>query len=594
MCGAMVVLSLMPQLHLWYVRSGQWHGSYTVLQGDELLYSAYVNALIDGRPRQTDPPTGQDDHPQGPLPESLFSIQFLPAYAIAWPAKVAGVSTSTAFIVLLGVGGLLATLSVLWLLREITGDPRLAAVGVLFVLCLGAVAGGQGLVGLVLKPDVRFLGLPFLRRYEPAVAFPLFFVFCTLVWRSLTDSTLRRATFDAFFAGLALSSLIFSYFYLWTAAAAWFFCFICLWIYLRPGDRKQLIFVLITTSSPVILGLVLYTYLLSHLPATVDQAQVLTFTHKPDLFRIPELIGVFIILVLLRATWRGRTSFAEPLVIFAASCALTPFIVFNQQIITGRSLQPFHYEVLIANYVVLIGLVTIVRFVQPVIPRRTAVLIVSICLLWAAVEVNVPSPVRSVNDSIQDEMVPVLRHLNQLAYHDGTWDGLRNYGKAPILVFSPQYGVSRLLPTWAPQGLLLAVGNASFQSSPKAQRKEWLYMHLYYCGKKPEYVRQLLNDRDPDPFLTYFAKSTIFGPERILLFLSSKAQPVTANEIEAEVHAYAVFVESFSREQALKRPIGYVIVFANQQFEFYEIDRWYERDSGEMVGSYMLYRVKLR
>ncbi|MCV4656290.1 hypothetical protein OFM13_33660, partial [Escherichia coli] len=31
-------------------------------------------------------------------------------------------------------------------------------------------------------------------------------------------------------------------------------------------------------------------------------------------------------------------------------------IVFNQQIITGRSLQPIHYQVFIGNYVALVGL----------------------------------------------------------------------------------------------------------------------------------------------------------------------------------------------------------------------------------------------
>src|SRR5437867_198385 len=103
---AMVLLSLMPQIHLWFVRGRDWNGAYATLQGDELLYSAYINALIDGRPRRNDPFAGRDSTSKSPLPESTFSIQFIPAYMIASLARALGKSASTAFIVLLGAAGL--------------------------------------------------------------------------------------------------------------------------------------------------------------------------------------------------------------------------------------------------------------------------------------------------------------------------------------------------------------------------------------------------------------------------------------------------------------------------------------------------------
>jgi len=96
--AAIMLLALIPQIHLWFVRGRDWNGAYATLQGDEFLYSAYINALIDGRPRRNDPFAGQDNRPVSPLPESSFSIQFMPAYWIAVPARVFGVSASTAFI----------------------------------------------------------------------------------------------------------------------------------------------------------------------------------------------------------------------------------------------------------------------------------------------------------------------------------------------------------------------------------------------------------------------------------------------------------------------------------------------------------------
>src|SRR6266498_3922202 len=85
--AAITVLALMPQIHFWFVRGTQWQGAYAVLQGDEFLYSAYINALIDRRPRLNDPFAGRDSTPESPLPESTFSIQFIPSYAIAGLAR---------------------------------------------------------------------------------------------------------------------------------------------------------------------------------------------------------------------------------------------------------------------------------------------------------------------------------------------------------------------------------------------------------------------------------------------------------------------------------------------------------------------------
>ena len=62
----MVLLSLLPQIHLWIVRGKDWHGAYTSLHGDESVYSAYTNALIElyGTPYSDDIGTGKL-YPQG-------------------------------------------------------------------------------------------------------------------------------------------------------------------------------------------------------------------------------------------------------------------------------------------------------------------------------------------------------------------------------------------------------------------------------------------------------------------------------------------------------------------------------------------------
>ncbi|HUS11405.1 MAG TPA: hypothetical protein VMZ30_13140 [Pyrinomonadaceae bacterium] len=321
---------------------------------------------------------------------------------------------------------------------------------------------------------------------------------------------------------------------------------------------------------------------------------VLTFTHRPDLLRLPEIIGALTLLALIVGVRRNRISRKEPQLIFATSFALVPFLVFNQQVITGRSIQPYHYEDLIANYVVLLGLVVTVKLLRPSITRRTALLITFACLLLGTIDVSLDLHLRYSANARSDEMVPVLMRLKEQATHDGTWEGLHSHGKAPALVFSPEFGISTVLPTWAPQGSLLAPASVAFQSLSEAERKERLYQHLYYCGKDMEFLRELLNDRIDDTFLTHFVKRLIFGPEREVPRLSPDFQPIREDEIETEVRNYGVCVRSFSRDQALKFPLGYAVIPSDREFDYSYIDRWYERDSGEHFGAYTLYRLKLR
>jgi len=585
----------MPQLHFWLVRKSQWHGAYATLQGDEFLYSAYINALIDGRPRRNDPFAGQDDTPKSPMPESAFSIQFIPPFIIAWLARACGASASTAFIVLIGVAGLLASVSLFWLLASIVGNSKLAAVGVLVVLCFGALAGGQGLVGLLLKPDVMFLGLPFLRRYQPAAVFPLFFVFCMLLWRALTAESGWRARLNSTLAGLTLGILVFSYLYLWTASAAWLACLALLWLFFRPAaERWRSLGLFTITGAITICALVPYANLVSHRAASLDEAQTLTLTHLPDLFRIPEIIGAVIIVVLFIGLRRGKFQQSEPRVIFAASFALLPFVLFNQQVLTGRSMQPYHFENFVANYAVLVGLVIGAVLLWRPIPNRALVWIAALCFLWGAIEVSLPALANFRSNVVADEMIPVLLRLKEMSKQDGTLESLRDEGRASTVVFSPHREVMGLLPTWTSQGTLLGMGVLDFGSSSQGERKEFLYMYLYYSGADAGRLRALLSERTEDFFMSHYARIAIFGHERVVPMLSSHFNPIRQEEIEGEVSLYQAYLDSFPREKVLLRPLTYVVTRVDSSPDFSRIDRWYERDGGEKIGNYNLYRAKVR
>lgn len=586
---AVTLLSLCPQLLMWGSRGAQWNGSYAELHGDEWVYSAYVQALIDGRPRRNDPYTGRDERPHNPQPESLFSIQFLPAYTIAIPARLLGISSSAAFIGLGVLAPFFAYLAIFWLIANVIQDRRLAAAGALIVLCFGALAAGEGLIHLLVSGSNYSL-LPFLRRYEPIAPFPLFFVLCTLVWKALND---RRFAFAwPVAAGLVLGLLIFSYFFLWTTAAAWLACIGLLWFVAYPGklrrDFRPFLTILLLAGA----ALVPYVVMLSHRSLTMDAGQKLTLSHAPDLLRTPELIGLGTIALIVFGALRGRLNWRAPETLFAASFALTPLIVFNQQIITGRSLQPFHYGSFIANYLALIGLVleSVILWrgaegERRPVRYRWAGRLAFIAIWWAAIEVLAPAKVIIRDSQFTDRAAAVCQRLRQRATVDGLVTSSATDPRP--LVLASENKVAVILPTFAPQAVLWAP-HFDFLNLAAGESHERFYEYLYFTGiDGDQFAKELVQ-----PLSTFAAAA--FGHERVIPDLSVQAKPITSEEIAFQVADYKAYYSSFSRDRAIQHVLSYVIVPSAGGPDLSNLDRWYERDKGEQVGDHILYRVKLR
>ncbi len=87
----------------------------------------------------------------------------------------------------------------------------------------------------------------------------------------------------------------------------------------------------------------------------MDKAQLLVLTRNPDFLQRVEILGYFVLTFTALALFLKITKLAERKAYFIAAFALAPLLVFNQQVLTGKSLQPFHYEFYVINYVVLLG-----------------------------------------------------------------------------------------------------------------------------------------------------------------------------------------------------------------------------------------------
>ncbi|MBK7802050.1 MAG: hypothetical protein IPJ55_05115 [Chloracidobacterium sp.] len=589
----LAVFSLYPQMKMVYLRGSDWQGNYAYNDIDEVAYAAYLRALIDGRPRKNDPYTGRDDSAEHPQPESLFSIQFAGPYTIAIPARILGIGAPWAMTLAGAFAAFLTAFVIFWFIGMVTGDSWYAMAASLVVLAGGALFAGEGAIGEILGSGYLYPYFPGFRRYIPAMAFPAFFGLIALVWKLLErdPNDRRRMPSGPNFLAAAAATVCFgytafSYFYVWTAAAAWLVCLLLSYLILRPdGFRRDLMW-LVGVGAGCVVFLVPYAYLLSQRSHTMDDVQLLILTHAPDLFRVPEVISYAVIAILMASALIGVIELRERSSVFALSLALVPIAVFNQQVITGRSLQPIHYEVFIGNYVaglalvVTIGLV-IKGFGETSRSRPVFAVLAITAAAWGFVECHYTVRVLDDVNVLRDQQIPVARRLTELA------------GDSPDrhLQTVLHFGIAEAddLPTIAPQATLWARHQHVFAGVTWDENKERYYQYLNYQGISS---RQLAAGmKSGDDFVSVIA---LFGWGRHTDRLNAAYKPLSFGEIDAEALKYADYIKDFDPAKAANRPPDYLICDADFQPDLANVDKWFERDAGERLGRSMLYRLKLR
>jgi hypothetical protein len=580
---AITLLALVPQFHLMAQRGSAWQGTYVSFDFDEVAYSSYLNALIDGRPRRNDPYTGRDESPHQPRAESLHSIQFVAAYAAALPARAFGLSAGTTFIIIRALAAFASTLALFWLLLLITRDQRIAAAGSVVILCLGGLAGEPHDAWRIITLRGTGESLPFLRGYVPALVFPLFFVLVALVWQALQN---RNSVRPAILAGVALAIMIFSYFFLWTAAIAWLIVIALLRLSSPRRAKRDAILIFGIIGGCAAITLVPYGLLLARRAPSVDSAQLLTHSRMP-MVSLPVVIGLIVVLVLMLAVRRRWVSWRAPSLLFTASFALLPVVTFNQQLITGLLLQPVHYGRYVANYAGVLA-----AFLAGVLiwnrnqrtsywtPKRKLLLLTIVIFGWAILETGVRSARFASHNSARDEAQRVAWRLRELSNQSPT--SADNYEG---VVFSSDILLGDTLPNVAPQPILWTPHLFVFSGASAEENRERLYRQLYYSGLDEQQFAGLVGSSS-------FLQLALFGWER----MNQKAHTrgITSEDVRQETLRFAGYVRDFDARKAATPKLEFVVVPATGAPTLTNLDRWYERDAGEQIGDYVVYRSRLK
>jgi hypothetical protein len=599
----LAIFSLYPQGKLIYNRGwSEWNGHYAYNDIDEVAYASYIKALIDGRPRKNDPYTGRDDSPETPQAESLFSIQFAGPYTIVIPARLFGIPATWAITISGAVAAFLTALAIFWLIGMITGDSLYAMADALIVLCLGALFAGEGAIGEILDSGFAYPYFPGFRRYIPAMAFPAFFALVALVWKGIaygrleTDqtqgkvSTLVTRNLSLITAAIAaFAYCVYTYFYVWTTAAAWLGCLTLLIVILRPDGFLRDLKWLGILGAGCVAALIPYSYLLSQRSESIDQVQMLVLTHRFDLVRTPELIGFVTLAVIIAAVASGVFRMRDRGTIFAISLALTPALLFNQQVLTGRELQPIHYQVFIGNYVA--GLAMVVTFAllwrgmrapQTLAWRLVIAAFAVAAIAWGFVECHYTVRVLDDVNIARDEALPVGRRLAELAKSD------HDPHKSNVLYLP--IAEADDFPTLAPEPVLWARHQHVFADVSWQENKERYYQQLYYSGITPDDLADRI--KEGDDIVSLIA---LFGWGRHSDRLNSGYKPLLYREVDEEADNFRRYLSAFDAHSPEAIRLYYVVCATGESDASFEnLDHWYERYDAENWGKYTLYKLRLK
>ena len=537
-----VFVTSWPQIYLCYQRGVNWNGGFAYLDPDEFAYAGYVQALIDGHSRLIDPYTGQQ------ASENLFSIQFIPAYTLAIPARILGLSASMMFVLAPPLITITSALLIFALVYDVTGNRQIAAISILGVLTLAtAVVVSLPIIG---PPTPRGFGyFPFLRTYVPAVPFPLIFFAPLCLWRALTKD-LRWGIG----AGLCFSILVFSYFYLWTALLAWFAAILILWAVWE--DRKRALKVL-AVISPFFLTIIPFAWMITQRAAQSNSDLVLRFTHRPDLTRTSVVLGLVILAILLIKKWRG------PAVTFAASLGLAPLLIFNQQIVTGRSLQPFHYNEVVANYWIVVAIFILFASWRGM-TRRMPFILTAGCLFVGLTLGFMATRIFSEGGIRVDKGLAIKQKLRELG---------------PGRVYAPDLIITNSLVT-IENPMLWAQQSYTFSNISHDEQRKRFFAQLYLQSVNKEEVRVLL-EKD---FLT---RLEAFG-DRANELITAGDNPITQQDIDRASAEINEFYDQFQAPEDLR----YAVMSPNDRLD--NLGRWYSLDELEKIEGFTVYNLTLR
>jgi len=202
-----------------------------------------------------------------------------------------------------------------------------------------------------------------------------------------------------------------------------------------------------------------------------------------------------------------------------------------------------------------------------------------VAIVWGFVECHYTVRVLDDANVERDLALPVATRLEDLAREDA--DPYRSTVLAVDMIQSDD------LPSVSPQNVLWARHQHVFAGMSWQENKDRYFQFLYYLNVDEEGLGYLLKNN-------FVAKIALFGWGRHTDRLSLNAKPLTTGEINVEVKRFAEYRAAFNATNAASPVLSYLVVNNEADTDLTNVDKWYERDAGEVIGKYTLYRLRLK
>lgn len=329
---AIVVAAIHVYPDLWFVRDlgAAYRGVHLMGAAEETTYLSRISRVLAGDYRLGNAMILEhraDPSAYGPLAE----------YVQGTVGRVLGLSIARLDIAATAVLPVCVFLLSVLMVRALTGRFWLSVGGAL-VLTLGQflVAKNSPLLqGRLFDPDF-INSLQFVRPVAPQFQYPLFFLTLWLLFRGWAG---RQGVRDAVLAGLAVGLDFYVSVFFWTFLMSAIALFGGWGLITRDARRWRT--ALVIGATALLVGIPYFASVARTLatPGLLEaslRAGVL-FTHRPFL---PPVHVAWLLAFAAWFSWRPRGAAAQ----FTFVLLLAGLACLNQQVVTGRTVQPFHWE----------------------------------------------------------------------------------------------------------------------------------------------------------------------------------------------------------------------------------------------------------
>lgn len=507
---AAIIISY-PQIYFRYDHKDAYQGiDASLLTGDEYYYWSRIQEVRDGYPSSVNPFFKEGKagpYSQPPLGEILAAylgkLFFLDLNNTV-------LLTKTLFSFLL----FLAIYSFIYLLFKEKLTAGACSTMIFFGMTLLSRHG----------PEAEFLW--FSRMLHPLISSLFFFAFLSVFWLFWDTSTRLSARKKWVFGVISALILGFSFYvYPYTWIFLYAFSGILIFISLSQKDWqkiKRIILVLLLSLLVAVPYFINFYQMITHPNYLEFQQRVgLAESRTPIVgYLLPSLL-IFFLLFFARKC-RERYFFCLALVI-------TPFIVLNQQLITGKILHPSHWHGSYIRFLAIIFIIVI--FLNGIKKERFKKMLAALIIgagIWAGFTIQSSSYAKYEESFVKEQRYgPILEWLN------------KNTQKEEVVLADPE--LSKYIPIYTSLNVAYSRDYAIFYLSIPQERllnNEFLIYRLE--GLKPEEAKEIFfRDREPLSFQVYgFYYQTI--PDQVLLEFAVKYQAFYSQPLEEYLKKYQV------------------------------------------------------